>query len=174
MNKNIFLIILLGTLLLSPVISLAAGFVPCGGQGEPACQFCHFFVMLDTILDFIILRMAPTVAVLMLVIGGVMFFFAGTKPEALKTGKDIISSALFGLAIIFAAWIIINTFFGFIGVAEWTGLREGWWSIDCPVAPGSSEGLELNPNQQSTAAEQTASFLGVDPLLEGEEIPSTP
>lgn len=133
MKKNIFLIILLGTLLLSPVISQAAGFVPCGGQGEPRCQFCHFFVMLDTIFDFIILRMAPIVATLMLVIGGVMFFFAGAKPEAMKTGKDIIFSALLGLAIIFTAWIVINTLLGFMDVAVWTGLESGWWQIKCPI-----------------------------------------
>ena len=131
--KKIFLIIFLTGLILFPFISQAAGLVPCGGPGQPTCQLCHFFVMLDTVFDFIILRLAPVVAVLMLVIGGVMFFFGGTKPETLKTAKDVIFTTIFGLVIIFAAWIIINTFFGFIGVAEWTGLGSGWWAIDCPV-----------------------------------------
>ena len=116
-----------------PFISQSAGLVPCGGPDQPDCQLCHFFVMLDSVFDFIILRLAPVVAVLMLVIGGVMFFFGGAKPETLKTAKDVIFTTIFGLVIIFAAWIIINTFFGFIGVADWTGLGSGWWVIDCPV-----------------------------------------
>ena len=120
------------------------GFVPCARKCDnpktlhcecDSCQFCHFFIMLDTIFDFIMFPLAPTVATLMLVIGGVMFFFAGAKPEAMKTGKDIIFSALLGLAIIFTAWIVINTLLGFMGVAVWTGLESGWWQINCPISP---------------------------------------
>jgi len=28
------------------------------------------------------------------------------------------------------AWVFLNTFFDYIGVAEWTGLGS-WWQIDC-------------------------------------------
>ncbi len=119
--------------------------MPCGGAGEPPCQLCHLFVMLDSVLDFIILRLTPIVAVLMLVISGVMFMvanFSGAEmlpggaqggPQLLSQAKKTLTAAAFGLVIIFSAWIIINTFLGFIGVNTWTGLESGWWQINCPV-----------------------------------------
>jgi len=97
------------------------------------CQLCHLFVMADKILDFIFFIIIPLVAVLMLVIGGLVFFFAGTSPQRLSQAKSIITSTIFGLIIIFAAWLIINTFFVIIGVAGWTGLQQGWFSIVCPI-----------------------------------------
>ncbi len=159
--KKIFLIIFLGSLLF-PLISLAGiyqadgtdvcyeGLVPCGKEvyiggswegeecvsGVPTfirCQFCHFFVMLDEMIDFVLFKIVPPIAILMLVIGGVMFFAAAGSPEKLGTAKKLITSVVIGLIIIFAAWIIIDLFFSLIGVAEWTGLQEGWFTINCTV-----------------------------------------
>lgn len=171
--KKIFLIIFLGGLLF-PLISLAGtyiagdadicyeGLVPCGKEvyvggswedgkcigGVPTfirCQFCHFFVMLDGAIDFVLFKLVPPIAILMLVIGGVMFMFAhlgGAEmlpgggaggPKMLGQAKKVITSVVIGLIIIFAAWIIIDLFFSLIGVAEWTGLQEGWFTINCQV-----------------------------------------
>ncbi len=143
----IFLIIFLGSLLL-PLASLAAGtykvdgktatyegLVPCGksekGPGETdevtmPCQFCHFFVMFRGILDFV-LKLVIVIGVLMLTIGGFMFLFAGGSPKILDSAKSILTSTVIGLVIIFAAWMIINTIFMAIGVADWTSLKEGWF-----------------------------------------------
>ena len=126
-----------------PAICPEGGLVPCGrdcddlstrgiDESQP-CQICHFFVMMDKILDFIFLVLVPAVAVLMLVIGGMMFFFAGGSPQRLEKAKSIITSTITGLVIIFAAWVIINTFFVIIGVNSWTGLESGWFTIDCAV-----------------------------------------
>ena len=172
--KKIFLIILLGSFLFFPLISSAGtykadntdvcyeGLVPCGKEvyiggswedgkcvgGIPKfirCQFCHFFVMLDGAIDFVLFKLVPPIAILMLVIGGVMFMFAyfgGAEmlpgggaggPKMLGQARKLITSVFIGLIIIFAAWIIIDLFFSLIGVAEWTGLREGWFSIQCSI-----------------------------------------
>lgn len=171
--KKIFLIIFLGSLLF-PLIASAGtyiaddtdvcyeGLVPCGKEvyiggswedgkcvgGIPKftrCQFCHFFVMLDEIIDFVLFKLVPPIAILMLVIGGVMFMFAhfgGAEmlpgggaggPKMLGQAKKLITSVVIGLIIIFAAWIIIDLFFSLIGVAEWTGLQEGWFRIKCSI-----------------------------------------
>lgn len=140
--KKIFLITLL---ILIPNLILAAGLVPCGGPGEEACQLCHFFVMFDRIVDFLLFKIVPPLAILMIVIGGVMFMFAqfgggemlpgGAKggPALLSQAKRLVTSVFIALVIIYGAWVIINTFFMAIGVADWTGLKEGWWKIDCPI-----------------------------------------
>lgn len=133
-RKIIFLFsIIFCGILLFPLASLAAGLVPCGGDGELPCQLCHFFVIFDRIVDFIMFTLVPVVAVLMLVIGGVMFFLATGNPGALSQAKSVITATILGLIIVYAAWIIVNTFLVIVGVADWTGLATGWFSIDCPV-----------------------------------------
>lgn len=123
----IFTVCLFNCLIISPVY---AGLVPCGCDGC-ACNFCHFFIMLDRIIDFTLFMIVFPAAVLMLVIGGVMFLVSAGKPETYETAKKIITSTLVGLFIIFSAWILISMFFDFIGVMEWTELRQGWWQFQC-------------------------------------------
>jgi hypothetical protein len=165
--KKIFLIILLGSLLF-PSVGLAGtyaangsdvcydGLVPCGKEvyvggnwedgkcvgGAPTfirCQFCHFFVMLDGIIDFVLFKLVPPIAILMLVIGGVMFFAAAGSPEKLGTAKKLMTSVVIGLIIIFAAWIIITEFFMFIGLSSTGPLQElvtdptKWSQINCTI-----------------------------------------
>lgn len=126
----LFLIIPLSGLLL-PLVSLGAGLVPCGGAGEPACQLCHLFVLLDNIIDFFLKYIVIPVATLLLVIGGLMFFLYAEDPSKVEQAKSLLRSTIIGLVMIFAAWLIINTFFMAIGVADWTGLKGGWFKINC-------------------------------------------
>ena len=144
--KNLFLIILIGSLFL-PLASLAGeyiadgktikyeGLVPCGGN-LPPCQFCHLFVMLDGIIDFILFKIAPPLAVLMLVIGGVMFFFSGGSPATLTKAKSLITSVVIGLAIIYGAWMIIDLFLtlpGFIDAGKFGWDPSKWFQINCSI-----------------------------------------
>lgn len=107
----------------------AAGLVPCGGEGQSACQFCDFFVLINNIIRFVMIILVPVVAVLMLVIGGVLFLFAGAKPDALNKAKGIITSVVIGLLIIFSAWVIVNTVFEKSGIIQTEGWR--WYEISC-------------------------------------------
>jgi len=143
--KRIFLIISFVILISVPFLSLAAGLVPCGGGGEPRCQLCHLFEMFKRVVDFLLTKIIPPLAVLMIAIGGFMYVFAYLSPAVALPGggkggpallgqaKKLIISVIFGLLIIFAAWIIVNFFFQMIGVADWTGLKAGWWKINCPT-----------------------------------------
>lgn len=119
-----------------PLISLAAGLVPCGGPGESPCQLCHLFVLLNNVLNFLIKKITFPIAVLMLVIAGLMYLgaifeFLPGGFETLSHAKKVLTSVVIGLGIIFFAWIFLNLFFMVIGVAEWTGLRN-WFRINCP------------------------------------------
>jgi sorbitol-specific phosphotransferase system component IIBC len=107
------------------------GLVPCGGPGESACTLCDFFQLFKNIVDFVLFKIIPVVAALMLVVGGIMFFLAGGSPETLGKAKKLLTSVIMGLIIVYGAWIFVNTFFMLIGVADWTGLTEGWWKIEC-------------------------------------------
>ena len=135
--KNQKLLILSLLVLLIPFSVFAAppgcntSLVPCGRTGQPACQFCDIFVLIDNVISFILTCLAPIVAILVLVIGGLYLLTAGSSPERVSKAKSIITSVVIGLVIIFVAWVFLNTFLDAIGVAEWTGLKT-WWEIKCP------------------------------------------
>ena len=156
MNKKTFSYFVFFCFLLSiPIISLAGdytvggidvhfeGLVPCGkaiaGPGETSgnpgvempCQLCHIFVMLSQILTFGVTYIVAPLAILLIAWGGIQIFLFESTPASFKRGLDTIFWVVAGIALILGAWIIVNTFFMFIGVANWTGLREGWFQIDC-------------------------------------------
>jgi len=123
--KKLILIICLFFLI--PVLVQAA-LVPCGCDSCP-CTLCHFFLLLDRVVDFLILEIVPIAATLMLVVGGVMFLTSAGNPNTVEKAKKIMTSVIFGLMIIFTAWLIINTLLFYLG---YTG--PIWWQIDCPFS----------------------------------------
>lgn len=140
--RFLFIVILGFFLFLSFLPNLAVaqcpteGLVPCGTEGCP-CQLCHFFVLFERIIDFIFIKLVPPIAILMLVIGGVMFFFAAGNPGALARAKSIITTTVIGLIIIYVAFILIGMFLLSIGLANWTtDIYKTWWeegffTIEC-------------------------------------------
>ncbi len=130
------------------------GLVPCGKevavggmiQGDKCsggtktmvyCQFCHLFVMLNGIVKFVLINVVPYLAVLMLVAGGIMFYFGGGKPDLLNRGKQLISGVIIGLFLIYGAYMLVGVFLSILKVSQWTGLAEwadqGPFSIKCDI-----------------------------------------
>jgi len=124
------------------------GLVPCGKDlwissdeaglndvimGHVPCQFCHIFIMLATIMGFLLTRLIPILAVGMLLVAGIMYYLALGNPEKFKKVNKVFSGVLIGLVLIYGAWLIIGALFSILGVAEWTGLQSGWYQINCPV-----------------------------------------
>jgi hypothetical protein len=103
------------------------------GKGFVPCTFCHIFVMIDGIVDFILLRLVPPVATIVLIAGGVSFYFASGSPERANKAKAILTSAIIGLVIIYTSWIIINEVFNMAGLASWVGFGSGWFQINCKI-----------------------------------------
>jgi FtsH-binding integral membrane protein len=137
--KKIFLVYFCISLLLIPLSSFAQqdeGLVPCGpGTSKPVCTLCDLFVMISRIVNFILFRIVPALAALMIALGGIMYVIAFVSPsggpEMLNKAKSVLKAVFFGLLIAYGAWLIVNTFFWAIGVNEWTGLRNNWWQINC-------------------------------------------
>lgn len=107
------------------------GLVPCGTAGCP-CEFCDFFVLTNNIIRWMFTWAIPTITIFMLMIGGVLFFFAGAKSDAVNQAKGIITSAIVGLLIIFISWVIINTIFDKVGIVE---MPSGWkwYEVGCGI-----------------------------------------
>jgi hypothetical protein len=120
---------------------LTGGIVPCGRmRDDPTtiefencpCRLCHFLILGDKIIDFILFKIILPLAVLIIVVGGIMFLTAGGIPEKISKAKKLMTTVAIGVLIIFAAWLIVNTILMLIGIADWTNLKE-WWKIECPV-----------------------------------------
>jgi len=127
---TMFFILSLLVLMMFPGQSQAAGLVPCGGTGQSACNVCFVFVLINNIIHWVLYVLTPMVAVLMFIVGGMYFLVAAGNPALFTKAKSILMAATIGLVIIFVAWVFLNTFLSFIGVAQWTGLQN-WWQISC-------------------------------------------
>jgi hypothetical protein len=124
--RKIFLISFLFLLLAANQVQ--AALVPCGPGTGKDCQFCDFFVLINNILAFAF-EVIAFIVVVMAIVGGVFFFFAGANPDALRRAKGIITSVVIGIVIILAAWAIVNTIFEYSGIIKMQGWQ--WWNIQC-------------------------------------------
>jgi hypothetical protein len=117
---------------------LAKGLVPCGNPGQSACTLCDFFVMFDNIVEFFLIKIVPALAALMIAIGGFIYIFSQGDPNMLAWSKQIFTSIVYGLLIIYGAFLILGVFFWFIGLNTWTtDIYHNWWQngffeINCP------------------------------------------
>ena len=137
MKKIIFVVCL--SLLVVPQIG-SAGVVPCGltvddpdqpGDQTVPCNICHLFVMGERIVDLVLFKIVPPIAILVAAIAGFMFIFGGgADPGLIGQARSILRSLLIGMAIVYGAWILVNTFLTFIGLAEFSPLKE-WFVIKC-------------------------------------------
>ncbi len=137
-----FLFVIIGLLvLLTPISAIAAdGLVQCGfdvddsGTVDPSeyCTVCAGFQLINNIINTILFVFVPLVAPIFIVIGGFFLMTAAGDPGRHEKGKTIITATIVGLLITYTAWAVVNTFLTFIGLVEWTGLTNGWWTIaDC-------------------------------------------
>ena len=108
------------------------GLVPCGRScdnpkteiDEAAdCTFCSFFYLFNNIVKWVVTIIVPTIAVLLIAIGGFMLAMSRGNPGQLQKGKDILIWTLAGIAVMFIGWAVLNSLLSGIGVMKWTGLR---------------------------------------------------
>jgi len=113
--KKIFLFVVLFSLISLPVLAQAAGLVPCGNPGEPACTLGHLFQMLGLIYNFIVYTIAVPLATLIIIVGGVLILVSGGNPEMAGRGKKALMAGVIGLVLVFCSWVIINTVMSVLG-----------------------------------------------------------
>jgi len=128
------------------------GIVPCGRDcNDPEsedydesvpCQLCHLFVLIQRIINFLLLRIVPIIAVLMITIGGFMYILAYSSdtggPGMLSKANQLFKSVLLGLLVVYGAYLLVGFFLFSVGLADWIGVTySSWWErgvflIECP------------------------------------------
>lgn len=142
--SKIILILLLLAVIATPLVSLAEysakkGLVPCGStaSGVEYCSLCHLYVLIQNILDFVMWYIAPVVAVLAIGIAGFKILISGANPGQRADGYKIIKTTITGLAIMFAAWVVMNEALLFFTSSQMTGtatiLTNPWNEVKCSL-----------------------------------------
>ena len=128
MKKNLLIGLFLVLFLIPVLASAQAPFVRCGNPGQPQCTICNFFETLIYIYNFLVLSIATPLAIVGVTIGGVFILISAGNPTLMGKGKQILWSAIIGLFLVFASWVIINTILSVIGYQ-----MGAWWNpqISC-------------------------------------------
>ncbi|MBI4708984.1 MAG: hypothetical protein HY764_02125 [Candidatus Portnoybacteria bacterium] len=117
MRKYSIIIFFTATLLLAllPLTAFSAedpnpdpGFqiVPdCGGG---PCGLCDIFLLISNIFNFIAFKLAPPIAGFLFVLAGGLFLISGGSQTRISQAKKIFINTIFGLAIIYIGWLIVD------------------------------------------------------------------
>ena len=130
--KRYLPVILIVFLFLPLLVFAQQWLVTCGGETQPACEFCHLFQLINNILNWVLFVLVPIISPIFIVIGGIYLLIARGNPEMFNKGKNVLTATIVGLIIVYTAYVLLSTVLTTLGVFEWTGLKT-WWQIDCPI-----------------------------------------
>ena len=120
-HNSAFLIVFM--LLSMPAVSLAAGLVPC--ETGATCDFNALMNMVNTVIKFVLFNMAIPIAAVMFAYAGFLLITAGGEAAGARTkAKSIFTTAVFGLVIAVAAFLIVRTVLSILGYkGDWIGFN---------------------------------------------------
>jgi|SRR3989338_10829284 len=120
--QKILIFIFIFVLIIAPILSSAAGLVPCTNSvGEP-CGFTQFMTLINTVINFILFNLSIPLAAIMFVYAGVSLVMSGGSTEARSKAKNIFTSTVIGLVLAAGAWLIIHTLLSILGFdGAWIG-----------------------------------------------------
>ncbi len=121
------------------------GFVPCGNKVNEPCTIDHLFIMLVVIINYAI-SMAGLVAIFFIVFAGIMMLTSRGE-EGLRTAKGQLAGAVFGLIIIFVAYVLVNSLF--VGSFS-LGVKDGQWILTNPKAYIQNSDTHTTPPASTT------------------------
>ena len=114
-TKRLFFASILFFLFLINVPALAAGLVPCGNEGEAACTFNDFFIMVNSVINFVLYDIVPPIAIITIVISAVNLMTSAGDPGKLEQAKKTLIWIIIGLVVVYGAWWLVTTFVSMLG-----------------------------------------------------------
>ncbi len=119
MKKRIISITLFFILIVIPLVTSANGLVPCGpGTGKEVCQLCDLFQLFANIVEFLLVVIVPPLAALFFVWGGILFYTAMGDSSKITAAKNVLTSVLIGLAIVYGAHFLVSMILGALGAGD--------------------------------------------------------
>ena len=127
-----------------------SGFVPCEGSG---CNACHFVVMANTIIRWMMGIIAVLFAVVAAMAGWGLVTSAGNA-GAVEDAKKKFVSTFIGFVIVLGAWLLIDTI-----MLALTGEESGSWA-DVECTPQTATVLVENEIGDSDSSNTSDTFDG--------------
>jgi len=90
------------------------------------CQLCHFFIMLNEIINFVVNDLVPPIAVLLIVYAGILIYFGGESSKMLSSGKNIIKYVAIGLFFIYGSFMLVGELLNILGATSQSPLQGIW------------------------------------------------
>lgn len=106
--------------------------VPCGDAGQPSCQTCHVYQLVENVFAWVF-GMLLIVGAIVIVIGGARLVLSGGNQMAKRDARKIIRTALISIILVGSAWTIIDiTIATLYGQSDAGGI---WTSLQCVNQP---------------------------------------
>lgn len=96
--------LLLMVFLPSLLFAQGGGFVPCGGTD---CRACHFAILMDNVLTWLVGVLFIIFAIMLIVAGYRLVASAGNTQEKDKA-KKMIMNGFIGFIIVLGAWLLVD------------------------------------------------------------------
>lgn len=139
-------IIFAAFLIFQPIYNTnAAGLVPCGqSEDDPAttdikedkpCGTCDVLILVSRVINFVLFTVTPAIAMLLFLIAGFMILLSGANLGLINSGKNIFKTTVYGLILVFGAWMITNTILKSTAGNYFDGQPDPWNKVIC-VEPG--------------------------------------
>lgn len=132
---GIVLIVVL-VLIFSPLMALAQpSFVgdvapECGDAGGSGmCGYCDLMTLAQRVIEFLVF-FGIVVAILMIIYAGVLYLGSAGNSSQVSKAHSVLRSAIFGLVIVLASYLIINLILVSFDVAGGIG-RDPWVLPGC-------------------------------------------
>jgi hypothetical protein len=109
--------------------------VPCGSGNDPnnRCTLCHLIIGIHRVLNYGY-YVAFVVALACVTFAGIMYLVSTGDEKLMTSAKGFIRSSLIGFAVIFCAWIIVNSILLFFSAKPDMGIgRTNWYTFECVV-----------------------------------------
>lgn len=76
--------------------------------GEQSCKICDIWVLSDRVVNFAFFLATP-ILIIVLIAGGFIYLTSGGNPKKTEQAKSLLTSAIVGIIIALAAWLIVST-----------------------------------------------------------------
>ena len=120
----------------------AAGLVPCGQGSDKAnaCNLCLLIVGFQNLVNYGY-KIAIYIALACITFAGIMYLVSSGNESLMTSAKNFLKVSLAGFALIFCAWLIVNTLLVYLLDAKpnpsgnWYSFNYSCTSVTPPVVP---------------------------------------
>ena len=101
---------------------------PVGPRGAPdTCNLCHILELIKNLIEFL-LQIGVVFAGLFIAWGAFVIMTAQDSEEKVKSGREIMTTAIWGVVIALSSWLIISTL---LQIVTGSASKLPWTQIQC-------------------------------------------